>query len=69
MNKQSNAQGSTKPLQRSYSIESMDSDTDHIVASLDLESIKNNYKTWNYLAGRKQMSSIPFLNVTYKPST
>ncbi len=45
MNKQSNAQGSTKSLQRSYSIESMDSDTDHIVASLDLEGITNNYKT------------------------
>ena len=36
-NKQSNAQGSTKPQQRTYSIESMDSDTDHVVASLNLE--------------------------------
>ena len=35
MNKQSNTQGSTKSLQRSYSIESMDNDTDRIVASLD----------------------------------
>ena len=42
MNKQSNAQGSTKSLQRSYSIESMDSDTDCIVANLDLEDIINN---------------------------
>ena len=45
MNKQSNAQGSTKSLQRSYSIESMDSDTDCIVAGLDLEGIIDNYKT------------------------
>ena len=34
MNKWCNAQGSTKSLQRSYSVESMDCDTDHIVASL-----------------------------------
>ena len=40
MNKQSNAQGSTKSIQRSYSIESMDSDTDRIVACLNLEGIK-----------------------------
>ena len=45
IDKQSSAQGSTKSLQRSYSIESMDSDTDHIVASLDLEGITNNYET------------------------
>ena len=37
--KQSNAQGSTKPLQRMYSLESMNCDTDRIVASLDLEEI------------------------------
>ena len=55
--------------QNPYSIESMDSDTDSIVASFDLEGITNNYKTWNHLAVHKQMSSIPFLNVTYKPST
>ena len=60
INKQSNAQGSTKSLQRSHSIESMDSDTDVTVASLDLESITNNHKTWNHLAVYKQMSSIPF---------
>ena len=47
----------------------MDSDTNRIVDSLDLESITNNYKTWNHLAVCKQMNSIPFLNVTYKPST
>ena len=45
INKQCNAQESTKSLQNSYSVESMDSDTEHIVASLDLEGIKNNYNT------------------------
>ena len=45
IDKQSNGQGTSKSLQRSYSIESMDSDTDRIVASLDLEGITNNYKT------------------------
>ena len=40
MNKKSSAQGSTKSLLRSYSIESMDSDTDHIVASLNLEGTR-----------------------------
>ena len=64
IDKQSNAQGSTKSLQRSYSIVSMDSDTGRIVASLDLEGITNDYKTWNHLTVRKQMSSIPLLNVT-----
>ena len=67
MNKQSNAPGSTKSLQRSNNIESMGSDPDHIVARLDLEGITNNYKTWNHLAVCKQMSSITFLNVTYHP--
>ena len=69
IDKQSNAQGTSKSLQKSYSIESMDCDTDHIVASLNLEGITNNYKTWNHLAVRKQMSTIPFSNVTYKPSS
>ena len=45
IDKQSNAQGTSKSLQRSYSIESMGSDTDRIVASLNLEGITNNYKT------------------------
>ena len=49
IDKQSNTQRSTKSLERSYSIESMDSNRDHIVASLDLEGITNNYKTWNRL--------------------
>ena len=43
--KRSNAQGSTKPLQRTYSIESIDSNTDHVVASLNLEEIIKNYNT------------------------
>ena len=45
IDKQSNAQGTSKFQQRSYSIESIKSHTDHIVASLDLEGITNNYKT------------------------
>ena len=53
---QFNSQGASKSLQRTYSIESMDSDTDCIVASLDLEAITNNYKTWNHLTVCKQMS-------------
>ena len=60
MNEQSNAQGTSKSLQRSYSIESMDSDTNCIVASLDLEAITNNSKTWNHLTVCKQMNSILF---------
>ena len=43
--KQCNAQGSTKLLQRTYSLESIDSDTDRIVVSLNLEEIINNYNT------------------------
>ena len=39
IDKQFNAQRSTKSLHRSYSIESMDSDTDHVVANLDQEDI------------------------------
>ena len=60
IDKQSNAQGTSKSLQRSYSMESMDCDTDHIIASLDLEGITNNYKTWNHLTVCKQMNSILF---------
>ena len=60
MNKQFNAQRSTKSLQRSYSTERIDCDTDHIVTSLYVEGITNNYSTWNYLAVCKQMSSIYF---------
>ena len=43
--KQCNDQGSTKPQRRTYCIESMDSDTDRIVASLNLENLLNNYNT------------------------
>ena len=43
--KQSNSQQPTKPLQRTCSIESMDSETDCIVASLNLEEIIKNYNT------------------------
>ena len=56
MNKQCKAQGSTKPLQRTSCIESMDSDTDCIVANLNLDEILNNYNTW------KLKSSLSFLN-------
>ena len=45
INKHCNAQGSTKPLQRTYSVESMDSDTDCAVARLLLEEVLNNYNT------------------------
>ena len=45
IDKQFNAQGTSKSLQRSYDIESMDTDTGCIVASLDLEGITNNYET------------------------
>ena len=60
IDKQSNAQGTSKSLQRSYSIKSMDSNTDCIVASLDLEGIMNNYETWNHSTVCKQMNSILF---------
>ena len=43
--KPSNSQQPTKPLQRTYCIESMDSDTDRLVASLNLEEIIKNYNT------------------------
>ena len=43
--KQCNAQRLTKSLQRTYSIESMDSDTDHIFANLNLEEVLNNFNT------------------------
>ena len=60
---QSNSQGSTKPLQRTYSIKSINSDTDHIFAIPNLEEIINNYNTWNHLTVGKLLSSITFLNV------
>ena len=44
--KRCNTKGSTKPLQRINSIESMDGDTDGIVASLNLKEIINHYNTY-----------------------
>ena len=46
--KQSNSQQPTKPLQRTYSIEIIDSDTDHIITRLNLEEIIKDYNTWNH---------------------
>ena len=43
--KPSNSQQPTKPLQITYSIESIDSDTDRLVASPNLEEIIKNYNT------------------------
>ena len=40
----------------------MDSDTDHIVSSLNLE-VLNNHNTWNYLTVGQLISSLTFLNV------
>ena len=40
-----NSQQPTKPLQRTYSIESIDSDTNLLVASINLEEIIKNYNT------------------------
>ena len=41
----------------------MDSDIEHIVASLNLEEVLNNYNTWNYLTMCQLISSLTFLNV------
>ena len=60
--KQFNSQQPTKPLQKTYSIESMDSDTDRVVARLNLEEIIKNYNTWNHLTLGKLISSVTFLN-------
>ena len=40
----------------------MDSDTDHVVASLKLEEVLNNYYTWNYLTVGQLISLLTFLN-------
>ena len=61
--KQSNAQPSTKPLQRTYSIESMDCNTDCVIARLNLEEIIKNYNTWNHLTIGKPISSITFFKL------
>ena len=60
MNGLYNAQGLTGFLQRTYSVESMDSDTDRRVANLNLEGITNNYKTWNHLTVCNLICSISF---------
>ena len=44
INRHCNAQGSIKPLGRTHFIESMDSDADCVVASLNLK-VLNNYNT------------------------
>ena len=41
----------------------MDSDTNCIVASFNLEAVLNNYNTWNHLTVDKLESSFSFLNV------
>ena len=61
--KHCNTQGSTKPLRKTYNIESMDSDTDHVVTSLNLEEVLNNFNTWNYSTVGQLISSLTFLNV------
>ena len=54
-NNDCNAQGSSKSLKRSYSLESMDSDIDLIVFKLNLEEIISYYDTWNHLIVGKQI--------------
>ena len=58
--KPSNSQQPTKLLQRTYSIEGVDSDTDRLVASLDREEIIKNYNTWNHITVGKLISSVTF---------
>ena len=43
MNKQHDVEGSAKPLQMAYIMESMDRDTDCIAANFNLGEILNNY--------------------------
>ena len=60
--KHSIAQGSTKPLQRTT--ESMDSDTDHhVVTSINLKEMINNYNTGSYLTVWNLIGPLIFLNV------
>ena len=59
--KQCKAQGSTKSLQRTYSTERMDCNTDNIFASLNIEEIINTYNNWNNLTVGKFISPISFL--------
>ena len=41
----------------------MDSDTNCIVASLNVEEVLNNYNTWNYLTVDQLISLLTFLDV------
>ena len=41
----------------------MDSNTDRVVASLNLEEVLNNYNTWNYLTVGQLISLLIFLNL------
>ena len=43
----------------------MDSDTDRILALLNLEEVLNNYNTWNYLTVGQLISLLSFLNVNF----
>ena len=54
-----------KKKQRTYSIESMDNDTDRVIASLNLEEELNDYNTWKHLTVGKLISSLTFLNVNF----
>ena len=63
--KPSNSQPPAKPLQRTYSIESMDNDTDRVVASLNLDEIIKNYDTWNHFTAGKLISSITYAKLNY----
>ena len=60
MNKQCNAPGSTKSLKRFYSIESMGSETNRIVANFNIEDAINNFKAWNYLTVCKKWAQSLF---------
>ena len=66
MNKKCNAQGSTKSLQRSYFIESMNCDTDCTIASLNVADITTVLKLFNCVETDKLNL---FINVTYKQSS
>ena len=60
MNKQYYAQSSTKSLNRSYSIESMDSETDRIFVNSNLKDVLKNFNSCGHLTVCKQMSTISF---------
>ena len=44
-------------------MESMDSDIDRVVVSLNLEVVVNKYNTWNHFTESKLKSSLTFLKV------